>query len=94
MKVLIVGAGDIGFHLTKQLSKDHDITLIDHDPRKVKRASEQLDAFVLEGHGGSYKVLKEANLKKTKIVAAMTNNDELNLVICQLAKKAGVVGPA
>ena len=46
MKVLIIGAGDIGFQLAKQLSLDkHDITIIERDPQKVRRAREQLDAI-------------------------------------------------
>ncbi|MGH1365469.1 MAG: Trk system potassium transporter TrkA [Calditrichia bacterium] len=89
MKILIIGAGDVGFQLTKRLSIDHDITLIESDPQKAKRASEQLDAFVLEGHGGSYRLLREAGIGAADIVAAMTNNDELNILICQMARRAG-----
>ena len=89
MKLLIIGAGDVGFQLTKRLSADHNITLIEHDPQKAKRASEQLDAFVLEGHGGSYSLLRKAGIGKADIVAAMTNNDELNILICQMARRAG-----
>ena len=90
MKILVVGAGEVGFHLTKLLSIEHDITLIDNDPQKVKRAREQLDAFVLEGNGSSYKLLKEAGIHKMDILAAMTHCDEVNLMICQIAKHAGV----
>ncbi|MCB0289882.1 MAG: Trk system potassium transporter TrkA [Calditrichaeota bacterium] len=90
MKILIIGAGDVGFQLAKRLCREHDITLIDSDPEKARRASEQLDAFVIEGHGSSYQVLNKANIHKCDIVAAMTNNDELNLIVCQMAKKAGV----
>ena len=50
MKILIIGAGDIGFQLAKRLSQEkHDITMIEADPQKVKRASEQLDAIALRG---------------------------------------------
>lgn len=90
MKIVTIGAGDIGFQLTKRLSQEHDITLIDNDPVKAKRASEQLDAFVIEGHGGSYEVLKKANISRADVLAAMTNDDELNILICQMAKRAGV----
>jgi trk system potassium uptake protein TrkA len=61
MQILIIGAGDIGFQLGKRLSQDkHDITIIERDPQKAKRATEQLDALVIEGHGASYSVLKQA----------------------------------
>jgi trk system potassium uptake protein TrkA len=90
MKIITVGAGDIGFQLTRRLSQEHDITLIESNPARAKRASEQLDAFVIEGHGGSYRVLKKANIGKADVLAAVTNNDELNIMICQMAKHAGV----
>ncbi len=91
MRILIIGAGDIGFQLSKRLSRQkHDITMIDSDPQKVKQACEQLDAFVLEGSGSSYKTLKAANLADMEIVAAMTDRDETNLLACKLAKKVGV----
>jgi len=91
MQILIVGAGDIGLQLAKRLAMEkHDIAIIENDPHKVKRAKEQVDAFVIEGHGSSYKALKEAGVHGADILAAMTNNDEINIVACQVAKKAGV----
>ena len=90
MKIIVVGAGEIGFHLTRRLSADNDITLIESDPLRARRASEQLDAFVLEGNGTSYQLLKKANIHKADVVAAVSNNDEVNLLICQIAKRVGV----
>ncbi|GAB4425778.1 MAG: Trk system potassium transporter TrkA [Anaerolineae bacterium] len=91
MHILVIGAGDIGFYLAKRLSEEqHDIVMIEADPHKVARASEQLDAFVVEGNGGSYRVLKQAGLDKIEIVAAMTDSDEANLMACKIAKKSGV----
>jgi trk system potassium uptake protein TrkA len=91
MRILIVGAGDIGVQLAKRLSVEkYDITMVENDPHKVKRANEQLDALIVEGHGASYHSLKQADIHDTDIVAAMTNNDEINLMACRMAKKAGV----
>lgn len=91
MNILIIGAGDIGFHLTKRLSfEKHNITVIESDPKKVSRAHDQLDARIIEGSGTSYNSLKEANLFNTDVFAALTNNDEVNLMACRIAKKAGV----
>ena len=90
MKILIIGAGDIGFQLAKRLSVEHDIILIENEPNRVKRASEQLDAFVIEGSGTSISTLREANVQSCDVVAAMTNRDEVNLLSCQIAKKMGV----
>jgi trk system potassium uptake protein TrkA len=81
MHILIIGAGDIGLQLAKRLSREkHDIVVIEKDPQKVMRASEQLDVIVFEGNGASYRVLQQANLDKTEILAAMTDSDEANLM--------------
>jgi trk system potassium uptake protein len=88
MEILILGAGDIGFQLGKRLSQEkYDITMIENDPPKVKRASEQLDAIVVEGHAASHRTLLKAGVVSKHIVAAMTNNDEVNLLACMIAKK-------
>lgn len=90
MKIVVIGAGDIGFQLAKQLSQDkHDITIVDKDPQKVRRAQEQLDVLVVEGRGESLKVLQEVDVKHVDIVAALTDSDGVNLLACMLAKKSG-----
>ena len=91
MHIVIVGAGDVGFQLGKRLSRDnHDITLIERDPNKVRRATEQLDALVLEGTGDSYQMLKQAGVHRAAVVAAVTDNDDANLMACRISKAAGV----
>jgi len=91
MRILIIGAGDIGFHLGKRLSQEkHDITIIESNPRLVKRAQEQLDAIVVEADGASCKELEKAGIAQMDIVAAMTNQDEVNLMASRIAKKLGV----
>ena len=91
MRILIIGAGDIGFYLGKRLCVEHhDVTMIDCDPHKVQRVQEQLDAFVLEGNGSSFRQLQEAGIERMEVVAALSNNDEVNLIACRLAKKVGV----
>jgi trk system potassium uptake protein TrkA len=91
MRILIVGAGDVGFQLGRRLSRDqHDITIVDADPAKVRRAAEQLDGLAIEGAGDSYRVLVQAGLKTSDVVAAVTDNDDANLMACRLAKACGV----
>ena len=91
MNILIVGAGDVGFRLSRRLSRErHNITMVEQDPSKAVRAREQLDAFVIEGNGASFQTLQQAHLENVDIVSAMTDNDEANLLACKLAKKAGV----
>jgi len=91
MNIVIVGAGDIGFHLCERLSfEKNDITLIDTDPQKVEHAKEHLDANIIEGSGASINILQTANVENAEIFAALTNNDEVNIIACQIAKKMGV----
>lgn len=91
MHILVIGAGAIGFQLSKQLSQDgHDITQIDTDPRRVKRVSEQLDIIVAQGNGTSLQDLRGMGIEQVDLVAAMTTNDEVNLLACRMAKKLGV----
>lgn len=91
MRILIVGAGDVGFQLGRRLSRDqHDITIVEANPAKVRRAAEQLDALVIEGSGDSYPVLLQAGLRHADVVAAVTDSDNTNLLACRLAKAHGV----
>lgn len=91
MQILILGAGDIGFQLGRRLIQDgHDVTMLESDPRRARRVGEQLDVLMVEGKGTGTREMREAHLDRMDVVAAMTTNDEVNLVACQLAKKVGV----
>jgi trk system potassium uptake protein len=91
MRILIIGAGDVGYQLARRLSREqHDITLIDADPVKVRRVTEQLDAQVIEGSGSSLQVLRQAGIDNADVVAAVSNDDGVNLMACRLAKAIGV----
>ena len=91
MRIVILGAGDVGFQLAKRLTREqHDITLVDPDPAKVRRASEQLDVMAVEGTGSSLRVLRQAGIAEATVLAAVTNDDEVNLMACRLAKTVGV----
>lgn len=91
MKILIVGAGAVGFNLAKQLSKEgHDISVVERDLELVKRITEKLDVSVVSGSASSPTVLEEAGIKNADIVLAVTNSDEINMVVCTLAQGYGV----
>ena len=63
MRIIIIGVGEVGFHVAKALSQENfDITVIDIDPLKCRRASEHLDVIVVEGNGASPKNLLKANV--------------------------------
>lgn len=83
MKILIVGAGEVGFHIASRLSTENkDVVVIDKNPESLKRVSEQLDVQVYEGSGSSPEVLREAGVKQCEILLAVTDSDEINLVSC------------
>ncbi|MBD3160869.1 MAG: Trk system potassium transporter TrkA [Candidatus Eisenbacteria bacterium] len=88
MNILILGAGEVGFHLTKKLSADkYNITIVESDPAKAQMADDQLDAHVVRGSASSYATLKQADIEHCDIFAALTNDEEANLLACQIARK-------
>ncbi len=90
LKIVIIGAGEVGFNLAKELSReDYDITLVDINPENVKRASETLDVSTLEGNGASPSILRQAQVGGADIFLALTRIDEVNLVACEMARELG-----
>ncbi|MEE9584473.1 MAG: Trk system potassium transporter TrkA [Candidatus Brocadiales bacterium] len=91
MKILIAGAGAVGFNLAKQLSEEgHTISVIESDPHIYRKITEKLDVFCVEGSGDSPSVLENAGIKEVDMVLAVTNSDEVNLTVCLLAYWYGV----
>jgi trk system potassium uptake protein TrkA len=90
MKVLIVGAGAVGFNIANQLSKEgHDISVVEDNPELVQKITEKLDVFVVAGNGSSPSVLETAGAKDAHMVLAVTNSDEVNIIVCILANQYG-----
>lgn len=86
MKVVIVGAGEVGFHIANHLAHENkDVVVIDNDTDALRRVSENIDVQVLHGSGSSPVVLAEAGIKNAEILLAVTNSDETNLVACLVA---------
>ncbi len=91
MKIIIVGAGEVGSHLAGLLSREHhDIVVIDHDPPKVARINERFDVLALEGNGASPTLLKEAGIQSADMMIAVTAVDEVNILACTIARNFGV----
>ena len=91
MNIIVVGAGDIGYHLCSKLQNDgYNVTVIEKNPSRVERINDQFDVLAIEGSGTSPKTLKSANIENTDILVAVTDNDEANLISAILAKKYGV----
>ncbi len=90
MRIIIVGCGKVGATLAEQLDQEgHDITIIDKHWDKLKYLSDRIDVLGIEGNGASISVQKEAGVQDADILIATTNSDELNLLCCLIAKKAG-----
>lgn len=88
MKIIIVGCGKIGSTLAEQLSyEQHDLVVIDTNPRKIQQLSESIDVMGIAGNGSSINVLSEAGVEDAHILIAVTGSDELNLLCCVIAKK-------
>lgn len=90
LKIIIVGCGQVGQTLIAQLIKEgHDITLIDHDPQIIQEMTNLYDVMGVVGNGASYSVQKEAGIKGSDLIIAVTDSDELNLLCCTVAKRVG-----
>jgi len=90
MKIVIAGAGEVGFHLAKLLSyESHDITLIDLDIERLTYADNKLDIRIMKGNATSISVLKDANVKVSDLVIAVTSNETMNITCSFLAKRLG-----
>lgn len=90
MKILIIGCGKVGQALTAQLSDEgNDITVIDTDESKINDITNKYDVMGIIGNGATYSVQAEAGIEHTDLMIAVTATDELNLLCCLIAKKAG-----
>ena len=90
MNITIVGCGKFGTALAEALSQeDHDITVIDIDRGKLQKVSDNFDVMGFVGNGTSFQMLEEAGVDRTDVLIAVTGKDEVNLLCCVVAKKAG-----
>ena len=88
MKVLILGAGRVGASLARALiSNGYDIAIIDQDKSSLSELEERLDIMTVHGHASDPKIIKKSGADKNTIVIAVTSNDEVNIIACQIAKK-------
>lgn len=90
MQIVIIGAGHIGLHLASLLSKKHhNVILVDRDPSKIEDASRGLDIATKVGCGSDIDLLENLKEFSPDILLAMTENDETNLVSCNIASDLG-----
>lgn len=88
--IVIIGAGEVGFNLAKSLSKEeHDITVIDIDPHKCQKVTNNIDARVIEGDGCSQRIIQQIDMGDVDYLISLTKIDEVNLVASKMGKEMG-----
>ncbi len=90
MKILIAGAGEVGFHLAKLLSyESQEITLVDTNRESLSYAENHLDIKVVKGDSTSIAILKDASIETSDMFIAVTSSETTNITACVLAKQLG-----
>jgi trk system potassium uptake protein len=93
MYIVVVGGGKVGYFLTRELlAAGHEVVLLEKDPARARQIRDELGSIVLTRDGCEGKHLEEAGANRASVVAAVTGDDEDNLVVCQMAKHHFVVG--
>ena len=86
MNIIICGAGRVGFTISKLLSEQgHSITVIDQSSEDIQKINESLDVKAIVGKATSPEILDRANTGDADMLIAVTRNDEINMLICQIA---------
>lgn len=90
MKIIIAGAGEVGFHLAKLLSyESQDIILLDPDKENLSYADTHLDIRTIKGDATSIAILQDARVEAVDLVIAVTSSETINITVCVLAKQLG-----
>ena len=90
MRIIIAGAGEVGFHLAKLLAYEkQDIVLIDTDKDKLTQVANSMDVAVIAGNSSYFSVLEEAKVSKASLLLAVTSSEETNLATAIIAKQLG-----
>ena len=86
MNIIICGAGMVGFSISKQLqAQGHSVTVIDQSSEDIKKINETQDVKGIVGRATLPSVLENAGAKDTDMIIAVTKNDEINMIVCQIA---------
>ena len=91
MKIVIVGAGEVGSYLAARLTREnHHVVVVEQDPERARHVEQHIDAHVVTGSGSHPDVMAAAGIDAADLLVAVTTDDEANLVACMLARQAGV----
>lgn len=87
MYIVVVGGGTVGYYLTKELlAAGHEVVMIEKDPGRARNIADELGSIVIPNDGCEGRYQEEAGMGRADLVAAVTGDDEDNLVACQVAK--------
>jgi len=91
MRVVVIGAGEVGFDVSRMLAQEqHDVSVIDIDPDVLQTVQERLDVMAVQGSGTSAAVLEQAGIKEADMLVAVTAIDEVNIIACMMADRLDV----
>ncbi len=91
MRIIVIGAGEVGYHLAARLSAEHhDVAVVERDVDLAHRLQAQLDVLVVEGNGASLSCLEAAGIARADLMLAVTNLDEVNLIACLIGSQFDV----
>ena len=91
MRIILVGCGKIGVSLISALvAEGHDVVAMDNRQDVLDELTNQFDIMCMNGNGADVETLQEAGVEKTDLFIAVTGSDELNMLMCFLAKRQGV----
>ncbi|WP_032116404.1 Trk system potassium transporter TrkA [Candidatus Arsenophonus nilaparvatae] len=86
MKIIILGAGQVGGTLAENLvDENNDITIVDTNTERLRQLQDKFDLRVVSGHGSYPRILREAGAEDADMLVAVTNSDETNMIACQIA---------
>lgn len=89
MYIIIVGGGKVGFYLAKKLAEEHHtVSLVEKETVTAEEIAKELnEVLIINGDGCNTRYLEDAGISRADVVAAVTGSDEVNLMVCQLAKQ-------
>lgn len=87
MYVVVIGGGNVGYYLTKELlAAGHEVVVIEEDPARARQIADELGSIVIANDGCEGRYQAEAGMGRADVVAAVTGDDAVNLAACQVAK--------